>query len=63
MPPREGARIRCVAGENARPPDDVGGPNAYFDFVNTHQPHGVDAPSRATELCPRGKRELTVCKP
>lgn len=33
MPPREGARIRCIAGENACPPEDVGGPNAYFDFL------------------------------
>lgn len=33
MPPREGARIRCIAGENACPPEDVGGPNAYFDLL------------------------------
>lgn len=44
MPPREGARIRCIAGENACPPEDVGGPNAYFDFLTavrdpTHEEH------------------------
>ena len=33
MPPKEGNRIRCLAGENACPPEDVGGPHAYFDFV------------------------------
>lgn len=44
IPPREGARIRCSAGENACPPEDVGGPNAYFDFLvairdPTHEEH------------------------
>ena len=33
MPPKEGKRIRCLAGENACPPEDVGGAYAYFDFV------------------------------
>jgi hypothetical protein len=33
MPPKEGKRINCLAGENACPPEDVGGPYAYFDFV------------------------------
>lgn len=33
MPPREGARVRCIAGESACPPEDVGGPKAYFDFL------------------------------
>lgn len=32
-PPREGARIRCIAGKNACPPEDVGGSTAYFDFL------------------------------
>lgn len=44
MPPRDGTRIRCIAGENACPPEDVGGPNAYFDFLAaikdpTHEEH------------------------
>jgi hypothetical protein len=33
MQPKEGKRIRCIAGENACPPEDVGGASAYFDFV------------------------------
>ena len=33
MPMPDIARIRCIAGENACPPEDVGGPNAYFDFL------------------------------
>lgn len=33
MPRADDKRIRCVAGENACPPEDVGGPHAYFDFV------------------------------
>jgi hypothetical protein len=33
MPENEGKRIRCLAGENACPPEDVGGAHAYFDFV------------------------------
>lgn len=33
MPSAEGKRIQCVAGENACPPEDVGGPHAYFDFL------------------------------
>ena len=30
MFPRGGARIRCVAGENAGPPEDVGAGNTCF---------------------------------
>jgi hypothetical protein len=46
VPPKEGSRIRCVAGENACPPEDVGGPNAYFDFLAAikdpaHEDHRV----------------------
>ena len=31
--PSTGPKIHCVAGENACPPEDVGGPHAYFDFL------------------------------
>jgi hypothetical protein len=31
--PGTGLKIHCVAGENACPPEDVGGPHAYFDFL------------------------------
>ena len=33
MPPNKGLRIRCISGENACPPEDVGGADAYFDFL------------------------------
>lgn len=33
MPAAEGMKIRCLAGENACPPEDVGGPHSYFDFL------------------------------
>jgi hypothetical protein len=33
VPSAEGKRIQCVAGENACPPEDIGGPHAYFDFL------------------------------
>lgn len=44
MPPRDGVRVRCIAGESACPTEDVGGPNAYFDFLaaikdSTHEEH------------------------
>ena len=44
MPPEEGKRIQCLAGENACPPEDVGGAYTYFDFVaairdSTHPEH------------------------
>jgi hypothetical protein len=26
-------RIRCIDGENACPPEDVGGPGGYADFL------------------------------
>jgi hypothetical protein len=26
-------KVLCIAGENACPPEDVGGPGAYFDFL------------------------------
>jgi hypothetical protein len=29
----KGARFQCIAGENACPPEDVGGPHSYFDFL------------------------------
>ncbi len=29
----EGAKVRCLAGENACPPEDVGGPPGYFEFL------------------------------
>ena len=32
-PSTEGKRIQCVAGENACPSKDVGGPQAYFDLL------------------------------
>jgi hypothetical protein len=43
-PSAEGMKIRCLAGENACPPEDVGGPHAYFDFVaaikdSAHEEH------------------------
>src|SRR5215813_7697583 len=34
-PPPNGKRIQCTAGENACPPEDVGGPHAYIDFLAT----------------------------
>jgi hypothetical protein len=33
VPSTEGKRIQCVAGETACPPEDIGGPHAYFDFL------------------------------
>jgi Plasmid pRiA4b ORF-3-like protein len=44
MPGAEGMKIRCLAGENACPPEDVGGPHSYFDFLMaikdpTHEEH------------------------
>lgn len=33
VPDSNTQRIRCVAGENACPPEDVGGPHAYLDFL------------------------------
>jgi hypothetical protein len=38
------AAVVCVAGENACPPEDVGGPPGYFEFLTairdpTHQEH------------------------
>jgi hypothetical protein len=44
MPPKDGSRIKCLAGENACPPEDVGGAHAYFDFLAaindpTHEEH------------------------
>lgn len=33
MPEPAAPRIRCIAGENACPPEDVGGPHAYFEFL------------------------------
>lgn len=33
VPKSGGPRIRCLAGENACPPEDAGGPHAYFEFV------------------------------
>jgi hypothetical protein len=43
-PSADGMKIRRLAGENACPPEDVGGPHAYFDFVAaikdpTHEEH------------------------
>lgn len=32
-PAKESKWIQCLAGENACPPEDVGGASAYFDFV------------------------------
>jgi len=32
-PPRAGQRIRCTAGENACPPEDVGGAGGYVQFL------------------------------
>jgi hypothetical protein len=32
-PPKTGQRIRCIAGENACPPEDVGGPPGYEEFL------------------------------
>lgn len=43
MPPKEGKRIRCLVGENACPPEDVGGACAYFDFmVRSCEQYGFD---------------------
>lgn len=44
VPSKEGKLIRCVGGENACPPEDVGGAHAYFDFLAairdpTHEEH------------------------
>jgi len=44
VPSTEGKWIQCVAGENACPPEDVGGPHAYFNClaairVPTHEEH------------------------
>jgi hypothetical protein len=44
VPSTQGQRIQGVAGENASPPEDVGGPHAYFDFLAairdpTHEEH------------------------
>jgi hypothetical protein len=33
VPPKDGSMIACLAGENACPPEDVGGAHAYFDFL------------------------------
>jgi hypothetical protein len=34
VPPRPGAApVLCIAGENACPPEDVGGPPGYFEFL------------------------------
>jgi hypothetical protein len=33
MPSTEGTRVRCIGGENACPPEDVGGPHSYFGFL------------------------------
>jgi len=43
-PSSDAARIRCLAGENACPPEDVGGPPGYFEFLAAlkdpaHQEH------------------------
>jgi hypothetical protein len=46
IPTTTGAmKIRCLAGENACPPEDVGGPHSYFEFLTaikdpTHEEHG-----------------------
>lgn len=37
MPPKEEKRIRCLAGENACPPEDVGGAYAYFDLAGVNE--------------------------
>ncbi len=44
VPDSNRQRVRCVAGENACPPEDVGGPHAYLDFLAalkdpTHEEH------------------------
>jgi hypothetical protein len=31
--PKDGSRVKCLAGENACPPEYVGGAYAYFDFL------------------------------
>jgi hypothetical protein len=33
VPSTAGEKVLCIAGENACPPEDVGGPGAYFDFI------------------------------
>jgi hypothetical protein len=33
MPESDTRRISCISGENACPPEDVGGPHAYFEFL------------------------------
>ena len=34
LPPGPSGRVpRCIDGENACPPEDVGGPHGYFDFL------------------------------
>ncbi|HEY6927472.1 MAG TPA: plasmid pRiA4b ORF-3 family protein [Steroidobacteraceae bacterium] len=42
--PPEGPRARCLAGANAYPTEDVGGPLGYFDFLHalrdpSHEEH------------------------
>jgi pRiA4b ORF-3-like protein len=44
MPSAVDNRVQCTAGENACPPEDVGGPSGYFDFLAavrdpTHEEH------------------------
>jgi len=44
VPDANRPRTRCIAGENACPPEDVGGPHAYLDFLvalrdPTHEEH------------------------
>jgi hypothetical protein len=44
VPSTAGKKVQCTAGENACPPEDVGGPGAYFDFLAvikdpTHEEH------------------------
>ena len=29
----QGLRVRCIDGDNACPPEDVGGPSGYADFL------------------------------
>ena|SRR5262244_1656767 len=39
MPQSDGRPIRCIAGENACPPEDVGGPDGYAGFLTAiHDP-------------------------
>jgi hypothetical protein len=44
LPKPTGRRVLCVAGENACPPEDVGGSSGYSDFLDvlkdpTHEEH------------------------